>query len=110
MAYSELQAERLRAAIGQRRGVIAQRMMGSLVYMLDGHMLAGTRTTPDGERFMFRVGADAVPEALKRPGARPAVMAGRTMKGFVFVEDCDDASLVEWTRLALDFVATLPPK
>jgi len=110
MAYSELQAERLRTAIGARTGLVAKRMMGSLVYMLDGNMLAGTRTTADGDRFMFRVGAAQLSGALGQAGATPAVMGGRTMKDFVFVSGCDDVALAQWVRLALDFVGTLPAK
>lgn len=111
MAYSELQAERLRAAIGQRDGVVTRRMMGSLVFMLDNNMLAGTRKTSDGgDRFMLRVRPERMAEALIRPGCTPAVMGGRTMKGFVFVADCDDTVLTSWVRLALDFVESLPAK
>ena len=110
MAYSELQAERLRAAIGNRHGVVTKRMMGSLVFMVDGNMLAGTRTVAGADRFMFRVGAVNMAGALRRSGATPAVMGGRTMKDFIFVADCDDAALAQWVRLALDFVETLPAK
>lgn len=111
MAYSELQAERFRQALGDRDGVIAKRMMGGLILMLNGNMLGGVDKDASGhDRFMFRVGPGGVAEALSRPGASEVEMGGRRMNGFVFVADCDDAELAGWVRLALDYVEVLPPK
>lgn len=111
MAFSDMQAERFRAALGDRTGVVAKRMMGGLIFMLDGNMLGGVdRDASGADRFMFRVGPDGMAEALARSGGRPVEMGGRRLNGFVFVPDCDDASLGAWVRLALDFVETLPAK
>src|SRR5690349_5313871 len=50
--------------------------------------------------------------ALAQPGARPMVMKGRTMDGYVYVDPpaLKDRTVRTWVRLAVTFVKTLPPK
>jgi hypothetical protein len=113
MAYDQDLADRFRAALGSRWDYYEQRMMGSLCFMIEGHMIGGCHRTKSGDRrFMFRVGKPNQAEALARPGAMPMVHGGRRMGGFVYVEAsaCDPAALVGWIELAAGYVATLPPK
>jgi len=111
MAFSDLQAGRFRHALKERDGVITKRMMGGLIFMLNGNMVGGVDRDPSGAgRFMFRVGPDGISTALARPGCTQVSMGGRIMKGFVFVADCDDAALESWVELALAYVDHLPPK
>jgi len=113
VAYDEGLAKRFRTALRRRKGIAEQRMMGGLCFMLSGNMIGGCDRTKTGEgRFMFRVGKDNYADALERSGARPMEMGGRTMRGFVFVDEaaCDAATLKDWVDFALRFVKTLPPK
>lgn len=113
MAYDDHLTARMRDALEGLVGVSEKRMMGGVVFMLDGNMLSGADRTKAGEdRFMFRVGKDGETEALARPGAQVMEMGGRRMSGFIFVdaEACDSEALKAWISLALKFVGTLPPK
>lgn len=97
----------LRSAL-PARGVSEKRMFGGTGFMLDGNMVAGTFR--DG--LLVRVGKERHQEALAKPGAGPMLMRGRPIEGYVLVEaaSLDAAAVTKWVRLALAFVATLPPK
>ena len=101
-------AERLRAGLAGRRGVTEKRMFGGTCFLLRKNMLCGTGSG----NFMFRVGKDAHAAAVKRRGARPVVMRGRTMQGFIWVDPgkCDARGLQSWLALSVKYVATLPTK
>lgn len=114
MAYDEELANRYRKALGKRKGITEKRMMGGICYMLNGNMIGGAdrhKETHVG-RFMFRVGKDNEEVALSRKGSAIMEQGGRRMTGMVFVdaESCDDSTLKEWIKLAVDWVKTLPPK
>jgi hypothetical protein len=110
MAYSELLAMRFRDALGTRSGIIEKKMMGGLVFMLDGNMLGAVGRRDGVDRFMFRVGPDQIADALGR-GAVQMEMGGRVMKGFVFVREADaQHSLEDWIVMARRYVETLPAK
>jgi hypothetical protein len=111
MAYNECQAGRFRKALAGKAGIAEKRMMGGLIFLLNGNMIGGVDIDPSGaDRFMFRVGRERMAQALSRPGAQPVIMGGRRMKGFVFVLDCDEATLESWISFVLHFVDRLPPK
>jgi TfoX/Sxy family transcriptional regulator of competence genes len=101
-------AARVRAALEGRRGIGEKRMFGGICFLLRDNMLCGTGTG----MFMFRVGKDAHAAAVNRRGAKPMVLNGRTMEGFIWVDPaaCDARALRSWLGLALDYVAALPPK
>ncbi len=113
MAHDELLSMRFRDALPPRKGYTEKKMMGALCFMLNGNMIGGADRTKDGQgRFLFRIGKDNYENALERKGARPMIMGGRTMSGFVFVDekDCKAKALSDWIHLALAFVETLPKK
>ena len=60
----------------------------------------------------LRVGKDRQAEALGRPGARPMVMRGRAMEGYVYVDPAtlNERTVRTWLRPALPYVQTLPPR
>lgn len=101
-------AERVRKALAGRRGVSEKRMFGGVCFLLNGNMLCGTGTG----KFMFRVGKAAHAAAVKRRGAEPMEMNGRTMEGFLWVDPaaCDARGLRSWLGLAVDYVGALPRK
>lgn len=109
MAWDERLAAELRADLAGRPGLAERRMFGGLCFLLDGNMVCGTYR----DRAMFRVGKDAAPAALALPGVARMTMGGRPMGGFV---EADAAALArpglrsKLLAMALEFVATLPPK
>lgn len=81
-------AERVRKALGGKRGLTEKKMMGGICFLLHGHMLCGTAKPG----FMFRV--------------------GKGREGFVWVDpaDCTAAQLAQWLARAQSYVKTLPAK
>jgi hypothetical protein len=113
MAVDAELTDRLRAALDGIPCISERPMMGATCFFHHGNMLGGADRAKTGERrFLFRVGPDGTAEALSRPGARPAQLGARVMRGFVFVgaDACDPAALRGWVELAMDFVWALPPK
>ncbi len=113
MAYDAQLAERLRESLDGHGELTEKRMMGGVCFMLNGNMVGGADRNKNGVgRFMFRVGKDNEPAALKLPGAQSMEQGGRKMSGFFFVpeEICDEAVLEAWVTLALTFAKSLPPK
>jgi TfoX/Sxy family transcriptional regulator of competence genes len=110
MAYDEELADRVRAALAGRSDDISERrMFGGLAFMAGGHMACGVI----GEDLVVRLGEDGADAALDEPGTRPMDFTGRPMKGYVYVEPSATATgeaIGAWTRRALAFVATLPPR
>jgi TfoX/Sxy family transcriptional regulator of competence genes len=101
-------AERLRAALAERRSVTVKRMFGGTCFFLRNNMLCGTGSG----NFLFRVGKEAHAAAMKRRGAKPMVHGGRRMEGFIWVDPaaCDARSVKAWIGLATVYVGKLPPK
>lgn len=81
-------------------------MFGGTAFMLSGNMLVAA--SPRG--LLVRVGKDAHVDALTRVGARPMIMKGRTMTGYVFVDPGVLTLRVLKAWLALRFVGKLPAK
>lgn len=106
MAIDEEQAERVRAALADVGSVREVKMFGGLGFMLNGNMVAAS----SHRGLLVRVGEQGVSAALAR-GARPMVMNGRQMKGYVWLTGKLDARTVaSWLRTARAFVETLPAK
>src|SRR5690606_13806007 len=81
MAYDDKLADRVRAALGPRRGLDEKRMFGGLAFLLDGNMCCGVSHAG----LIVRVPRDGTSDALKRPHARPFDFTGKPMRGFVVV-------------------------
>jgi hypothetical protein len=78
-----------------------------------GFMLNGNLTSTASKRgVLMRVGKDRLDKALAQPGARPMIMRGRPMEGYVFVDspDLTESAGKALLKLALAFVHTLPRK
>lgn len=108
MPFAPELAQRMRAALSGRPGIVERKMFGGYCWMLNGNMLCGVEVG----RYMFRVGKDREAQALKRPGASPMDITGKPMPGFLWV-DANRAArlpLEDWIEFAEAFVRTLPPK
>lgn len=102
-------AERIRDILGPDPRVTEKSMFGGLTFLLDGHILVGTKK--DG-RILLSVGKDNNEAALARPGATQMVHNSRAMTGFVWVEaDAieDDDALRDWVQTAYKWVSQMPP-
>ncbi len=109
MSYDEALAERVRALLADV-DVSEQRMFGGVAFLLDRHMaLAASgqggllvRVDPaDGERL------------VSGTGARPMVMRGRPLKGWLRLSSADVAdprALEAWVRRGVQYAAGLPSK
>lgn len=106
MAYDEVLAERIRAAL-TALDAREQKMFGGIAWMVNTHMAAAIVS----DDLLARVGADGYKEALTR-GAQPMRMGQRPMGGFVRVpgDQLDDDALRAWLDLGIQIARSLPPK
>jgi TfoX/Sxy family transcriptional regulator of competence genes len=101
-------AASVRAALSGARTLHEVKMFGGIGFMLNGNMIAAASK----RGLLLRVGKDRQDDALARPGARPMVMRGRAMEGYIYVDPpaLNDDAVAAWLQLAHAFVQTLPPK
>ncbi len=109
MAFDPFLAARVRRMLAADPGITEQRMFGGLAFLRHGLMVMAVM---DG-RVLARVGAEGYAAALAEEHVAPLDLAGRSLNGFVVVDEpgiADDAALHAWLRRGLAVVATLPPK
>lgn len=109
MAYDEALADRIRDAIGPRKGVTEKKMFGGVAFLLDGKMFCGIAK----DDLMVRVGPDRYETSLAEANVRPMDFTGRPMNGYVFVGSKGTKSkeaIRKWVDRGAEFVATLPRK
>ena len=106
MAYDSKLAERVRLAVGGRKGVTEKAMFGGLAFLLDGRMFCGVL----GRELLARVGPDGHDAAMARKHVRIMDFTGRPMRGYVFVGPgavSTRADLARWVDECARFVTTL---
>jgi len=108
MAGEEELVASVRAALADTGEVREVKMFGGIGFMLQGNLVAAASR----RGLLLRVGKDRQADALARPGARPMVMNGRTMEGYIYVDPpaLDGRAVRAWLPLAVAFVQTLPAK
>ena len=110
MASDPKTLERVRRALARKKGVLEKRMVGGSL----GMMVKGKLCVSVGEnRILVRVDKDSRLALLKKPGARPMKMGGRTLTGFIFVDPPGyrtDAQLKGWIQQSLDVISALATK
>jgi hypothetical protein len=110
MPYDIQAADGIRVLLSDRHDVVERKMMGGLVFMVNGHMCV---TASGRGGILVRVGPEAQASVLKEPHVKPMTMAGRSMAGFVRVTPGGyrtAASLRKWVKRGVKFVESLPPK
>jgi hypothetical protein len=109
VAFDEVLADRVRAALGGRDGLTEKKMFGGIAFMLAGNMAAGVA----GDDLIVRLDPESYESALDEPGARAFDMTGRPMTGWLLVSPdvtADDAGLRAWVDCGAAFASSLPPK
>jgi hypothetical protein len=110
MPYDIQAADGIRVLLADRPGVVERKMMGGIVFMVNGNMCV---TASGRGGILVRVGPEVQKRALKEPHVKAVTMAGRSMTGFVRVMPegyRTAAGLRKWVKRGLDHVGTLPPK
>ena len=102
MPYSEKLANRTREALADAGELEEKKMFRGMCFMVNGKMCICVAEN----EIMCRVGPDKYEEALEKNGTRPMVHGGKTMRGFVFINE--DAIKTKrdfsyWVELALAF-------
>ena len=109
MAYDEVLAQRIRAALAEVPDVLERRMFGGMAFMVSGHMACGVV----GDELMVRLGADGADSALDEHHTRPMDFTGRPLRSMVYVERggiAADGDLRRWVHKGVAFAQSLPPR
>ncbi|HEX6864385.1 MAG TPA: TfoX/Sxy family protein [Thermoanaerobaculia bacterium] len=109
MAFSEALANRVREALGKRKGITERKMFGGLAFLLNGNMCCGVMK----DQLMLRLGESGAAEALAEPHTRPMDFTGRPMKNMIYVEPAglvSEEALRKWVGQAVAFASSLPAK
>ncbi len=110
MAYDEDLANRIRELISAEEDVTEKRMFGGLAFLTGGHM--SVAVSREGG-LLLRVEPDATDELLERTHTRPFVMRGRSMQGWLRVDEpgvASERALAQWVTRGLAYARSLPPK
>lgn len=107
MAYDQNLANEVRQALAKNKPV-EKTAFGGLMFMVNGKMCVAVNNRPD-HIMMVRIDPKNK-EALKRNGAKIAVMRGRQMPGWIFLTEeaiKSEEDFNYWIHLALDFNKTM---
>ena len=102
MPFNETLADRVRELLVHLPRVEEKYMFGGLCFMVDDKMCVGVVK----DELMCRINPDLESTVLENNAVRPMDFTGKSMKGFVFVEDAGLKSkkeLAYWVDLCLDF-------
>jgi TfoX/Sxy family transcriptional regulator of competence genes len=102
MAYNEQLTNRIREALAHLPRVEEKRMFRGVTFMVNGKMCVSA----GNDEMMCRIDPAEFEAVLEKNGCRPMVHGGRTMKGFVFVNEENIRNKKDfdyWVNLALDF-------
>ena len=110
MAYDEDVADRIRELLAGERDVVEKKMFGGLAFLIRGHIAVGA----SGQGGMLvRVDPDQSEKLVATTSARPMVMRGRPMKGWLRIDSEDvrtKRQLGKWVTLGATSARSLPPK
>lgn len=107
MAYDEILAEEIRKALLGFK-VEEKKAFGGLAFMVNEKMCLSVNNRPD-HIMMVRIDQKNQEEAIKRKGAKIAVMRGREMPGWIFLTKKaikTEKDFNYWVHLALQYNKT----
>ena len=109
MAYDQAIGERLRRAVGVRKGLTESGMFGGLTFLLNGNMCCGVAR----DELVLRVERERSVELASKKHVRLCDITGKPMRGLVMVERegfRTAAALRKWVEEAVEFTSSLPRK
>jgi TfoX/Sxy family transcriptional regulator of competence genes len=110
VAYDEELVDRIRALLGDARGVTERKMFGGLAFLIFGNMaLAASRQGG----VLVRVDPDESDRLVEKTTAETAVMRNRPMQGWLRVAPehlRTKRHLAKWVDLSVAYAASLPRK
>jgi TfoX/Sxy family transcriptional regulator of competence genes len=110
VAYDEDLANRIRELLAGEAGVSETKMFGGLAFLIGGNM-AVAASGQGG--LMVRVEPEQTEELVAKPHAKPMVMRGREMDGWVRVDDegvRTKRELEPWVKRGVTYARSLPAK
>jgi TfoX/Sxy family transcriptional regulator of competence genes len=110
VAYDEELANRIRELVAAEAGVTEKKMFGGLAFLVGGNM-AVAASGQGG--LMVRVSPEQTGELVAKPHARPFVMRGREMDGWLRVDDegvRTKRQLEPWVKRGVAYARSLAPK
>lgn len=109
MASDRKTLDRVRKMLSHLKVVEKPMVGGSRGMMVDGKLCVSVGVG----RILVRVDKAARPGLLKKSGARPMKMGGKTLLGFIFVDASgyrSDTQLRAWLQQSLDVISATPAK
>jgi hypothetical protein len=109
MAFDELLALRIRAALGYLPNLVEKKMFGGVGFLVNGNMACGVHKND----LIVRVGAANYKQALSLPHTHVFDMTGRPMSGWVMVSPegiVSDSGLKAWVEQGLALARSLPAR
>lgn len=109
MTADDALIDRIRSILVQLEGYSERRMFGSVCFMINGNMCAGTWNGS----LIVRLDKGDHESTLAEPPTRPADMNGRVMRGWALVHPAGLESndrLAWWLDKAAKFARSLPAK
>ena len=110
MPYDEDLANRVRELVATEAGVTEKRMFGGLAFLIGGNMSVSVSGRGG---LMVRVEPAETEALLAKPNARPMVMRGREMQGWLRV-DAEGVrtkrQLERWVARGVTYARSLPAK
>jgi len=109
MAYDEALASRIRDVIDDEPALTEKKMFGGLAFLIHGNMSVAASGRGG---LLVHVDADDSDALLALPGVRPMEMRGKTMRGWLYVDDAtlDDAAFEDWVMRGVDSARARPAK
>ncbi len=110
MAYDEKLASRIRELIASERGVQEKKMFGGLAFLIHGNM--SVAASGQGG-LLLRVDPEETKALAGEPHARPMIMRGRPMNGWLRVDAegiQTKKQLERWVKRGFAYARSLPPK
>jgi TfoX/Sxy family transcriptional regulator of competence genes len=110
VAYDEELANRIRELMAGEAGVAEKKMFGGLAFLIGGNM-AVAASGQGG--VLVRVPPEETEELVAKPHAKPMVMRGREMDGWLRVDEegvRTKRQLEPWVKRGVAYARSLPPK
>ena len=109
MAYDEDLAGRIRELLGPRRDLTEKKMFGGLAFLVKGNM-AVAASGKGG--ILVRVDPEESDALVAKGTAKPMVMRGRAMAGWLRVDadDVEGRALKTWVSRGAAYAGSLPAK